>query len=657
MSSLGHHRSRDRERNADARSESVRARSASRHELEEMEKDVKDGLWNKMVLCLRSMVALPPNLDRQSVYPNSSSSIGLALIVNNSRFENRDNRDGTDVDEQNMTKLLSSLGYIVYTNLNETAEQMMSTIRQFSRFGDHAAADSTVIVVLSHGEKDVVLGTDGVGINIHDFASQMNATACPQLAGKPKLTMAYARVKERLTHNHQNHVRISHLHVHDSQNQNWSCKCSAFIRIVSQKCHVAGFKFDFDDDVFDNKTKGFGYNFISLVKLMDPNKGFYDKGENKVKLAIDSHAWPGFVSWRNVQRGTWFVQCICRVFFKRAREDDLLTMMTQVNRMMQDFMSRDEKAKQVPMLVPAHRNILSASSGVFEAILCAHIVPFFQRLPMFLRRCFKRKRQKMQMAKLDDLSELNGKNAVQLLYAALKFNVFGLVKAFADFPISQLSNVFTALSIARFNDLLKDFVQRCLAYIGKNADDLLKSKEFLQIDQKLLCEIFERDQLQINGEITIWNAALRWADTKCFEYAKKCSAENRRTMLDPALYKIRFPLISKEEFTKKIVPTNVLTQKELLAVYQFHSLPNRRGISSGFFPMPFPTNGRISDQKKGTLLMNIEKVSEFAREEFESSPYSEKVYINGVRIFAAFLRQPFELSPKKLGREFRWDTL
>ncbi|KAL3086517.1 hypothetical protein niasHT_033820 [Heterodera trifolii] len=420
MSSLGHHRSRDRERNADARSESVRARSASRHELEEMEKDVKDGLWDKMVLCLRSMVALPPNLDRQSVYPNSSSSIGLALIVNNSRFENRDNRDGTDVDEQNMTKLLSSLGYIVYTNLNETAEQMMSTIRQFSRFGDHAAADSTVIVVLSHGEKDVVLGTDGVGINIHDFASQMNATACPQLVGKPKLTMAYVRVKGRLMPNHQNHVRISHLHVHDSQNQNWSCKCSAIIRIVSQKCDVAGFKFDFDDDVFDNKTKGFGYNFISLVKLMDPNKGFYDKGENKVKLAIDSHAhfstnadifiahsaWPGFVSWRNVQRGTWFVQCICRVFFKRAREDDLLTMMTQVNRMMQDFMSRDEKAKQVPMqtleikmsisdlnwikpmlssgeyadvhfsvgdgdekkIIPAHKFILKLASDVFEAM-------------------------------------------------------------------------------------------------------------------------------------------------------------------------------------------------------------------------------------------------------------------------------------------------
>ncbi|KAL3116873.1 hypothetical protein niasHT_003397 [Heterodera trifolii] len=81
----------------------------------------------------------------------------------------------------------------------------------------------------------------------------------------------------------------------------------------------------------------------------------------------------------------------------------------------------------------------------------------------------------------DDLSELNGKNAVELLYAALKFNVIGLIKAFTDFSISKLSNVFDALSIARFNDLLKDFFQRCLAYIDKKADILLKSMEFLQI--------------------------------------------------------------------------------------------------------------------------------------------------------------------------------
>ncbi|KAL3080578.1 hypothetical protein niasHT_036524 [Heterodera trifolii] len=73
------------------------------------------------------------------------------------KFWDRENRDGTNVDQQNMEKLLSSLGHIVYTNHNQTAEQ------------------------------DVVLGTDGVGINMHEFASEMNATGClPTISRKAK---------------------------------------------------------------------------------------------------------------------------------------------------------------------------------------------------------------------------------------------------------------------------------------------------------------------------------------------------------------------------------------------------------------------------------------------------------------------------------------
>ncbi|KAL3071707.1 hypothetical protein niasHS_016382 [Heterodera schachtii] len=259
----------------------------------------------------------------------------------------------------------------------------------------------------------------------------------------------------------------------------------------------------------------------------------------------------------------------------------------------------------------------------------------------------------------DDLSEFNGKNVVEVLYAARKFNVIRLIKVCVDFPISQLSNVFVSLSIARFNDLLNDFAQRCLDYIDKNADDLLKSDEFLQIGQNLLCEIFERDQLQISGEISIWKAALRWADKKCGENAIDCSAENRRAMLGPALLKIRFPLFSEEEFSDKIIPSDVLSKDELLAVYQFKSLPNRRRISNGFFPMQFPTNGRISDRKEGTLLLDIENVSEFAREAVGNSRHSEKVYINGFlwKILAQIKTKNGSTDNEKwLGFFFRFDT-
>ncbi|KAL3087503.1 hypothetical protein niasHS_008319 [Heterodera schachtii] len=301
-------------------------------------------------------------------------------------------------------------------------------------------------------------------------------------------------------------------------------------------------------------------------------------------------------------------------------------------------------------LVLAHRAILSASSDVFEAMFQKEVTENANGkivekvgavlLPDVDVEAFK---VMLRFIYSDDLSELNGQNAAEVLYAALKFNVIGLVKALADFPIPKLTNVFAALCFARFNDLLKDFVQHCFEYIDRNTDDLFKSEKFLQIDQNLLCDIFGRDELQISGEIPIWKAvnliiykknllcflALRWSDSKCRQNGIECLAQNRRAMLGPALFKIRFPLLSNDAFSKIIVPSDVLSKDEVIAVYQFQALPNRRGISEGIFPMPFPTNGRISDWKKGTLLMDIEKVSEFAREKVESSRYSEKVYING----------------------------
>uniref|UniRef100_A0A183CHD1 BTB domain-containing protein n=1 Tax=Globodera pallida TaxID=36090 RepID=A0A183CHD1_GLOPA len=50
----------------------------------------------------------------------------------------------------------------------------------------------------------------------------------------------------------------------------------------------------------------------------------------------------------------------------------------------------------------------------------------------------------------DDLSGLNGDNAISVLYAADKYNLPKLVKACLNFPIPELGNVFFAFDWARF---------------------------------------------------------------------------------------------------------------------------------------------------------------------------------------------------------------
>ncbi|KAL3123363.1 hypothetical protein niasHT_009506 [Heterodera trifolii] len=159
---------------------------------------------------------------------------------------------------------------------------------------------------------------------------------------------------------------------------------------------------------------------------------------------------------------------------------------------------------------------------------------------------------------------LDANNWLEVLKAANKYNITGLVKECADFcanvSIQKLPNVFVSFQEARF----------------------------------------------LNMEV------LHWADEQCRQNDIECSADNRGKMLDKVLQNIRFPLIPKEEFTKSVVPTGVLTIEEVISVYQHYLHPNLSDVP-GLIPLNFPTQQRYKTE--GTIEMEIDKVSEFAVEE------------------------------------------
>ncbi|KAL3124577.1 hypothetical protein niasHT_010418 [Heterodera trifolii] len=250
-------------------------------------------------------------------------------------------------------------------------------------------------------------------------------------------------------------------------------------------------------------------------------------------------------------------------------------------------------------LLPAHKQILKHASVVFEAMFrfdsqngksenaSADITVTKVPLPDVEPAAFK---VMLNFIYTEDLSELNGHNAMAVLYTANKYNIALLLKAFLDFPINELPNVFFAYGQACFLNQ-NDFAHRCLGYICRNAGSLFRSEEFLQIDQNILDEIIERNQ-------------------------------------------IRFPLIPQRDFSTNIVSSGVLTMEEFVGIYQFHSHPNLRGVP-GLYPLKFPNHARISDWNipmgnRGTLAMEIEKLSEFAREEVGRTRISDVVPIKGL---------------------------
>ncbi|KAL3086141.1 hypothetical protein niasHS_008914 [Heterodera schachtii] len=296
------------------------------------------------------------------------------------------------------------------------------------------------------------------------------------------------------------------------------------------------------------------------------------------------------------------------------------------------FLVGDGNGKE---LLLAHKLILVSASDVFEAMFRFDSQNGksengkSEKVPDIEAAAFK---VMLSFIYADDLSELDGDNAMAVLYAADKYGIEGLISHCQQIPIKNLSNVFLAHAYARlFN--LEDFAHRCLRYIYQNAGKLFESEEFLQIDQNLLCELFDRDQLVVSNEFAIWKAALRWADEKCRQNAIECSAANCRSALGPALFKIRFPLILTKDFTRSIVPSGVLTTDEFVSVYQFHCHPDLRGVP-GLYPLKFPWAGRISDWKiakgnRGTITLEIERFSEFAREKVGSKRNNEAVQMKG----------------------------
>ncbi|KAL3081948.1 hypothetical protein niasHS_011332 [Heterodera schachtii] len=139
------------------------------------------------------------------------------------------------------------------------------------------------------------------------------------------------------------------------------------------------------------------------------------------------------------------------------------------------------------------------------------------------------------------------------------------------------------------------------------------------VNQELLCELLGRDQLVINGEIEIWKAALRWADNQCRENGKEITGENRREVLGPALYKIRFPNIPHEDFSRIIVPSAVFPEEELINVYTNYSLP-------GEIAPIFPTTFRVINSCK--LSLKIKDFSEFQKSFTLNIPAKSRCYSN-----------------------------
>lgn len=215
--------------------------------------------------------------------------------------------------------------------------------------------------------------------------------------------------------------------------------------------------------------------------------------------------------------------------------------------------------------IPAHKFVLAVRSAVFDAMFNGGISAQSDEveLPDVEYSAF----QSLLRFLYTDEVQIGPETVMTTLYTAKKYAVPTLENACVDFLKKNLSadNALMLLSQARLFDE-PQLAALCLECIDKNTTEALAAEGFTDIDFDTFCVVLQRDTLSIR-ENQLFAAALRWAEHECQRRRIPSTSENKRNVLSRALYMIRFPLMSIEEFAVSVAQSGILTDKEVVSMF------------------------------------------------------------------------------------------
>ncbi|XP_055350032.1 BTB/POZ domain-containing protein 1-like [Paramacrobiotus metropolitanus] len=162
-----------------------------------------------------------------------------------------------------------------------------------------------------------------------------------------------------------------------------------------------------------------------------------------------------------------------------------------------------------------------------------------------------------------------------------------MVAMCADFILKELSvsNCLEALeSAVRYSYAAPGILEKCLCLIYKSSKTVWESEQFCAIGQDELHTILQRDSLTASEDI-IWSSVDKWATNMCKQKHMEASSANRREMLGPMLFLIRFPLLTDTQLLDGPVQTGLLLQSEAWDIYHYKHADVKP-------PLPFPTEPR-----------------------------------------------------------------
>uniref|UniRef100_A0A2R9CMJ9 BTB domain-containing protein n=1 Tax=Pan paniscus TaxID=9597 RepID=A0A2R9CMJ9_PANPA len=209
--------------------------------------------------------------------------------------------------------------------------------------------------------------------------------------------------------------------------------------------------------------------------------------------------------------------------------------------------------------VPAHKYVLAVCSSVFCAMFYRDLAEVKSEIHI----------PDVEPAAFPILLKYVYSDEIHLeadtVLAAKKYIVPALAKACVNFLGTSLKakDACVLLSQSRLFEE-PDLTQRCWEVIDAQAEMALRSEGFCEMDRQTLEIIVTRE------EAVVFKAVLNWAKAECKRQGLPVTPRNKRHVLGRALYLIRIPTMTLEEFAN-----DILTLEETHTIFLWYTATNK----------------------------------------------------------------------------------
>ncbi|XP_048206243.1 caspase-9 [Perognathus longimembris pacificus] len=235
-------------------------------------------------------------------YALDADPCGHCLIINNVTFcptSGLGPRHGSHVDCQRLQHRFRRLHFAVEVKCDLPAKQMVQALMELAQ-RDHRALDCCVVVILSHGCQashlqfpGAVYGTDGHPVSVERIVNIFNGTRCPGLGGKPKLFFIQACGGEQ--------------------------KDRGF-EVALGSCEDRGSSSNPESDAAPFQEAARTRDQLDAVSSLPTPSD----------ILVSYSTFPGFVSWRDTRRGSWYIETLDDVLEQWAHSEDLQSLLLRV---------------------------------------------------------------------------------------------------------------------------------------------------------------------------------------------------------------------------------------------------------------------------------------------------------------------------------------